>query len=121
MSPRSSSASRIELSTGKRLASIRLPAPPIALAAGRDAVWVALERGDLLWRIEPSDNVAVGAVRVPGGVIDVAVGEGNVWALGSDGDVTRIDPRTNAITGRASAGREGRIAVGHGVVWIATR
>jgi hypothetical protein len=76
---------------------------------------------ELRWRIDPSDNVAIGAVRVPGGVIDVAVGEGTVWALGSDGNVTRIDPRTNGITGRASTGREGRIAVAHGVVWIATR
>ena len=113
--------SRIDAATGKLSASIRLPAPPIALAADDQAVWVALERGDSLWRIDPRDNVATAAVPVPGGVVDVAVGEGSAWTLGPEGDVTRIDPRTNEITARTELGRGGFIAAGHGAVWIAAR
>lgn len=110
---------RLDSTTGELIASIRLPAPPIAMAADDQAVWVALDRGETLWRIDPRDNVAVSAVRVPGGVIDLAVDERAVWALGADGGLSRIDPQTNTITGRTNLGRGGSIAVGQGAVWIA--
>jgi hypothetical protein len=113
--------SRLDATTGELIATIRLPSPPVALAADSDVVWVALERGEQLWRVDARDNVAVAAVRVPGGVVDVATAQGRVWALGGDGRVARIDARTNRVTGRADVGREGSIAVGHGTVWIATR
>ena len=110
---------RLDSTTGELIASIRLPAPPIAMAADDQAVWVALDRGETLWRIDPRDDVAVAAVRVPGGVIDLAVDERAVWALGADGAVSRIDPQSNTITGRTNLGRGGSIAAGQGAVWIA--
>jgi hypothetical protein len=113
--------SRIDATTGELLATIRVPSPPVALAADSNAVWVALERGEQLWRIDPNDNVAVAAVRVRGGVVDLALGEGRVWALAAGGQLARIDPGTSTVTGRIDVGREGSIAVGHGAVWIAAR
>ncbi len=110
---------RLDSTTGELIASIRLPAPPIAMAADDQAVWVALDRGETLWRIDPRDDVAVAAVRVPGGVIDLAVDERAVWALGADGAVSRIDPESNTITAHTNLGRGGSIAAGQGAVWIA--
>ncbi|MDQ3066511.1 MAG: hypothetical protein M3R12_05080, partial [Actinomycetota bacterium] len=111
--------SRLDSTTGDVIASIRVPAPPVAIAADDQGVWVALERGDTIWRIDPQDNVAASAVRVPGGVIDLAVDARVVWALGRDGEVSRIDPAANAITAHTNLGRGAFIAAGAGAVWIA--
>ena len=113
--------SRIDARTGEVTARIRLPAPPLAIVADADAVWVALERGESLWRIDPRDEVASAAVRLDGTVIALALGEGSVWALGPDGRVSRIDPATNTVTRQVGLGRGSAIAAGHGGVWIATR
>ena len=113
--------SRIDLETGEVTSRIRVPAPPSALAADADAVWVGLERGRDLWRIDPRDDVAAAAVAVGGPVADLAIGEGAVWALETDGTLSRIDPATNKVTGSAELGQAAAIAVGHGRVWIATR
>jgi DNA-binding SARP family transcriptional activator/streptogramin lyase len=113
--------SRIDLRTGEVTARIRLPAPPRALAADADGVWVALERGSDLWRIDPRDDVAAAAVRISVPIADVATGEDAVWALSMDGTVSRIDATTNSVTGRISLGRGTVIAAGHGSVWVASR
>lgn len=111
--------SRLDSTTGEVLASIRLPAPPVAIAADDRGIWVALERGDTIWRIDPHDNVAASAVRVPGGVIDLAIDEHAVWALGKNGEVSRIDPAANVITAHTNLGRGTLVAAGAGAVWIA--
>ena len=111
--------SRIDLRTGKVTARIRLPAPPIAIAADEGAVWVGLDRGQTLWRIDPHDQVAAAAVAVGSAISDLAVGEGAVWALSRDGTVSRIDPSTNSVTSRVQLGRGRAIAAGHGAVWVA--
>ncbi|MBA2383732.1 MAG: hypothetical protein H0V68_03605, partial [Actinobacteria bacterium] len=113
--------SRIDLGSGDVTARIRLPAPPIAIAAGDDAVWVGLDRGQTLWRIDPRDDVAAAAVDVGAPVRDLALGEGAVWALTGDGAVARIDPKTNTVTGHLRLGRGDAIAAGHGAVWVAAR
>jgi hypothetical protein len=113
--------SRLDSKTSEVVASIRLPAPPVAMVGDEQAVWVALERGETVWRIDPRDDVVNAAVRVPGGVIDLAIGEHAVWALGEDGEVSRIDPLSNAITANTKLGRGDSIAAGAGAVWIASR
>lgn len=113
--------SRIDAETGEVTARIRLPAPPVAIVADADAVWVALERGESLWRIDPRDDVASAAVRLDGAVTALALGERAVWALGPSGRVSRIDPATDTVTRRVELGRGSAIAAGHGGVWIATR
>ncbi|MBD0328776.1 MAG: winged helix-turn-helix domain-containing protein [Thermoleophilia bacterium] len=111
---------RLDAATGEVLARIPVPAPPLAIAADARAVWVALERGEQLWRIDPTDEVASAAVRVPGGVIDVAVDRRAVWALGREGAVSRIDPVRNVVVARAELGRAAiALAAGHGAVWVA--
>jgi len=112
--------SRIDLRTGEVIARIRVPAPPLAIAADAHSVWVALERGEDLWRIDPRDDIAAAAVRV-GPVVDLALGEGAVWSLGGDGTLSRIDLATNTLTKQVALARGISIAAGHGAVWIATR
>jgi len=112
--------SRIDLRTGEVTARIRLPAPPRALAADADTVWVVLERGRSLWRIDARDDVATASVELGAPAVDVAAGEGAVWALSADGTVSRIDPVENGVTGRAALGRGDSIAAGHGSVWVAS-
>ena len=112
--------SRIDLRTGEVTARIRVPAPPRALAADADGIWVALDRGRDLWRIDPRDDLAVAAVRMAEPVADVAIGEGAVWTIGTDGTVSRIDPLTNSVTGHVSLGRGNIIAAGHDSIWIAS-
>jgi DNA-binding SARP family transcriptional activator len=113
--------SRLDLETGEVLGRIRLPAPPVAIATSADAVWVALERGEHVWRIDPRDDVATAAVPIDGEVVDLAVGENAVWALSRRGTVSRIDPRTSRVTGTVELGRGTSIVAGHGSVWVAAR
>ncbi|MEJ7567014.1 MAG: BTAD domain-containing putative transcriptional regulator [Gaiellaceae bacterium] len=113
--------SRIDLRTGEVTARVRLPAPPLAIVADADAVWVSLERGQDLWRIDPRDEIAAAAVRLAEPVAALALGEGAVWALGEGGTVSRIDPTTNAVTEQVDLGRGIAIAAGHGGVWVVSR
>jgi len=113
--------SRLDTTTGEVTASVRVPAPPVAMAADDQAVWVALDRGETVWRIDPYDTVATTTINVPGGVIDLAIGERAVWALGRDGSLSRIDPQTNTVTAHTNLGAGALLAVGAGAVWIATQ
>jgi glutamine cyclotransferase len=97
--------SRIDVASGKVTARIRLPAPPVAAAATRDDVWLALERGDSIWRIDPRDDIAAAAVRVPGGAVDLAADEKSVWALGADGRISRIDPSSGEVVATVTLSR----------------
>jgi DNA-binding beta-propeller fold protein YncE len=51
----------------------------------------------------------------------VAVGEGGVWVYaynGTDGDLTRIDPRNNSLVASSSMQGTGPLAVGAGNLWL---
>jgi streptogramin lyase len=114
--------SRIDLETRAVTARIRLPAPPVALAATPHDVWVALERGDSVWRIDPRDDVAAAVVRVGGSVVDLAADAGSVWVLGAGGRVSRIDAATGDVVAETTLSRAGvSIAAGAGKVFVAVR
>lgn len=51
---------------------------------------------------------------------NIAVGEGAVWVLSTEDEtVSRIDPKTKAVTGRLSTrGVPTDIAAGEGAVWV---
>jgi DNA-binding SARP family transcriptional activator len=114
--------SRIDLVTRTVTARIRLPAPPIALAATAQDVWVALERGESVWRIDPRDDVAAAAVPVGASVVDLAADAGSVWVLGAGGRISRIDAATGDLVAEATLSRPGvSIAAGAGKVFVAVR
>ena len=60
-------------------------------------------------------------ISVGNGPSALAVGEGAVWVVNRhDGTLSRIDPATNAVAGRAaSAAIRPRSPSGQGAVWVA--
>lgn len=87
-------------------ARIRLPAASVSIAAGAGAVWALTRHPAAVWRIDPRSDRLVGKpIRLPASPWNVAVGAGSVWVTpnGTDGRLTRIDPRTGRITARISA------------------
>ena len=94
---------------------------PVAVAVGADAVWVASADGTVR-RYDARTGLATGEPeRVPGAA-GVAVGEGSVWVTSQSEDtVTRLDPATGRLLGRAIrvGSQPTDIAVGGGAVWAA--
>jgi DNA-binding beta-propeller fold protein YncE len=91
---------------GQIAVRIRLPAAPVSIAAGAGAVWALTRDPAAVWRIDPgSDRVVGKPIRLSGNPWNVAVGAGSVWVTpnGSDGRLTRIDPRAGRITAQVSA------------------
>jgi DNA-binding SARP family transcriptional activator/sugar lactone lactonase YvrE len=114
--------SRIDLATQTVTARIRLPAPPVAIAATEQDVWVALERGDSVWRIDPRDDVAASSVPVGSGVVDLAADGSAVWALGADGRISRVDPAQGEVVATVTLSRPGvAIAARDGTLFVAVR
>ncbi len=103
------------------------------IAISEDQIWVSsVSSGDLgvendrdaVMRIDPLSGETVATVAVSRGPLSLAVTAGKVWVVnfGAAGDsVTRIDERTNQITGGPI--RTGRapisLASGDGSVWVA--
>jgi DNA-binding beta-propeller fold protein YncE len=79
-------------------------------------------------RIAPKSRSVVETIGIGAPVIDVAAGDGAVWtANGSDGTVTEIDPRTNAVVqtidlrgpDQLAPDETHAVAIGAGAVWVA--
>jgi DNA-binding beta-propeller fold protein YncE len=80
---------------------------PFGLAAGARSVWAAVA-GDLGEVIRIDQRSGRETARIPVGTsypFAVAFADGNLWALDYfDNTLTRIDPRTNRVTGRLRVG-----------------
>ncbi|MGI9184816.1 MAG: hypothetical protein ACR2GZ_07615 [Solirubrobacteraceae bacterium] len=70
---------------------------------GEGSVWVTAGRGDgSVYRIDPATDRVVATIHVGGSVSGIAVGAGRVWvsrAAQGPGDVIRIDPHPNRVSG----------------------
>jgi class 3 adenylate cyclase len=108
------------------------PLPPDAaprldggsIALSHDAMWF-LSGNATLSRIEPRAGHVQATVRhggePDGGPAYVAVGEDGVWVYaynGTDGDLTRVDPRSNSVVASVSLAGTGPLAAGLGNVWL---
>ena len=99
----------------------KLPAPLLAPAVGRAAVWSIVYNGlGEIWRISPSGDAAVvgGLGRYP---LDVAVGDDAAWTIDTRGIVTRIDAETMRPGNRIATAPTIRsaLATTDGYVWVA--
>ena len=84
------------------------------IAVGAGSVWATSEEG-VLWRVDPpvERTIELGA-----GAQHVAFGDGAAWAANwNDGTVSRVDPRTNAVTS-VPVGAAQALAAGAGSAWI---
>jgi len=129
---------RLDPSSGKVVRRIRVGGSPSEVVAAGGAVWVAVTDGERSGRIVKIDSRrggaggAVAEIETPGAVQSIAVdaASGGVWAViledqsgedREDGQILRIDPRTNGISERLVApGGVSDVAAGGGMVWATT-
>jgi YVTN family beta-propeller protein len=91
---------RIDATTGRKIAAIRVGHNPHGIAYGAGSVWVANADDGTVSRVDAAtDELAatVPAGRIPSGI---AYGHGLVWVTNlGDGTLSRIDPATNRPAG----------------------
>jgi YVTN family beta-propeller protein len=112
---------RIDSTTGKLAATIRLPFAPTDVAVGAGAVWVTSQLDDTLSRIDPSTSAITATIPVGRGAGGLAVGAGSVWVAETiDRAVSRVDPRTVRLVDTIPVGsRPDDLAAGRSGVWVA--
>jgi streptogramin lyase len=113
---------RVDLDTGKVVASIDVPAGPKEMAVYEGSVWVTCDAGGVVARIDIATNDVVAEIAAGNRPVNLAVGEGSVWVWNHVPQLLRIDPATNdviaTINGVAQTLGVG-VAVGGGSVWVA--
>jgi YVTN family beta-propeller protein len=112
---------RVNPSTNKVAARIRVPAESYAAAFGGGSVWVTSTGQNLVTRVDAATNKVVSETKVGKGPRFLTVGAGSVWTLNQgDGTVSRVSMKSGRLTAtiRAGlAGHGGEIAYGAGAVW----
>jgi hypothetical protein len=95
----------INARTGKRLKSVRLRAPAIAVAAGYGSIW-ALDSGGTLYRLHASGRIAARIFLArEAAPYNIWIGGGSVWVADDQGaHVVRVSPKTNKVVARAAVG-----------------
>lgn len=91
----------------KKLAEVPLGRPCGAMSIAAGSLWVADCGAGTVNRIDIESGKLVASIYTgianPKGELNVAEGDGSVWVANNpNGEVARIDPATNAITGRIS-------------------
>jgi hypothetical protein len=117
----SKTLARIDRRSGQVTTLAELKRAPIAVATGRDAVWVICTNG-WLWRFA-ADGSGEGVARLGGRAREIAC-DGNVtWVLHADGQLGGVDQQTGevAVEGKVRRGGRGLTAVGGSIVVLSGR
>jgi Protein kinase domain len=110
---------RVDPSTRRVVARIRLPRPADSIAVGAGAVWITGGGQGTIWRIDPSRNRLDGRIETGTPASGIAVGHGSLWVSAPEaGEVTRIDPKTHQELQHIAVPRPNQIAIGLGAVWV---
>jgi YVTN family beta-propeller protein len=120
----------IDERTNRIVADVPVGSRPVAVALGKEAVWVANAGNGTVSRVDPTTKKVLQTI---GGVgsspVDVAVLGGVVWvANGSDGTLSEIDARTNTVVetidlqgpNKLTPEETNAVAAGAGSVWVAS-
>jgi streptogramin lyase len=96
-------------------------APP-SVAAGLGSVWAIVAPPPTgpssLWRIDPLTGASK-SITVPSALIGVTVGRDAVWAVGTNGEVVRVDPKTDEVTTTIVTGYGAtKLAAGLDAIWV---
>jgi DNA-binding SARP family transcriptional activator/DNA-binding beta-propeller fold protein YncE len=103
---------------------------PTRRSTCRTAIWVANIPNRTVSRIDPESKRVVATISVPMTPDVVVTGEGHAWVAGREGNLLRIDLRTNvaepwdvltaqgALHIESGTALDGAIAVGHDALWI---
>jgi DNA-binding beta-propeller fold protein YncE len=122
--PGKDAVTRVDLATGRTVATITVPRAPLDLAATPGAVWVTNSGtgGDRVARIDPQTNRLAGRpVRTGASPQSLAVGGGSLWVANHDArTVTRIDQARGKVVADIPVPSEPhRVAYGAGGAWVA--
>ncbi len=115
----------LDPSTGDATVVVPLPSDPVALAAGKEALWAASADARMLTRIDPASGAAR-RVAVPLVPSSVAVGADAVWVGGSGSPgLTAVDPvflrpREHGLRRVGWPSSVRALAVGDGSLWAGT-
>jgi DNA-binding beta-propeller fold protein YncE len=121
--PGEDAVTRIDLASGRTVATIRVPRAPLDVAATPGAVWVTNSGGggDSVARIDPqTSRVAGRPVRTGASPQSLAVGGGSLWVANHDArTVTRVDQASGRVVADIPVPSEPhRVAYGAGAVWV---
>jgi virginiamycin B lyase len=113
---------RIDPKRNAVIARIGVGRSPKFMTVGAGALWVQNRQDGSVSRIDPGTNREVARVEThaptPWG--DITAGAGAIWLSVDSTPVTRIDPRTNAVSYQFVGGSGAdAIRVGYGAVWVA--
>jgi YVTN family beta-propeller protein len=121
--PHRDRVTRIDLATGRTVATVTVARAPLDLAVTPGAVWVpnAGGGGDSVARIDPRTNRLAGhPVRTGASPQSLAVGGGSLWVANHDArTVTRIDQASGKVVADIPVPSEPhRVAYGASAVWV---
>ncbi len=114
---------RIDLATGRTVATITVGRAPLDVAATPEAVWVTNSGagGDSVARIDPPTNRLAGRpVTTGASPQSLAVGGGSLWVANHDAlTVTRVDQASGKVIADIPVPSEPhRVAYGAGAAWV---
>ena len=121
--PHDDAVTRVDLATGRRVATITVRRAPLDVAAMPGAVWVTNSGGggDSVARIDPQTNRVAGRpVTTGASPQSLAVGGGSLWVANHDArTVTRIDHVSGKVVADIPVPSEPhRVAYGADAVWV---
>jgi YVTN family beta-propeller protein len=120
--PHKDRVSRIDLASGRTVATITVARAPLDLAATPSSVWVtnAGGGGDSVARIDPQTNRLGRPIRTGASPQSLATGGGSLWVANHDErTVTRIDQASGKVVADIPVPSEPhRVAYGAGAAWV---
>jgi YVTN family beta-propeller protein len=121
--PHKDAVTRIDLATGRTVATVTVGRAPLDLVATPGTVWVpnAGGGGDSVTRIDPQTNRLVGRpVTTGASPQSLAVGGGSLWVANHDAaTVTRIDQASGKVVADIPVPSEPhRVTYGAGAAWV---
>jgi streptogramin lyase len=118
---RTREVARIDARTGRVTARLHARAPPIAVAADRDSLWIA--SADEVRRYDRSTQRQVDRVAMPDGVVAMTIGPGGVWiAERRTPTVAFVRAATGRVASRARlSGQPYDVDFGDGYLWASVR
>lgn len=113
----------LDAESGDLTSTLGFPERPGAIAASKDAVWVAHPDGGTVTRIDPESRETVDSIPVGEDPSSIAVGLDAVWVVESGGPtVSRISPDTGTVVDTIGVGNgPADVAIGAGGVWVTNR
>jgi streptogramin lyase len=95
---------RLDLATGKVVASIDVGGPPATVIAAAGAIWVHDWDGGRVVKVDARTNRAVTAIPVGSSSSDMTFAAGAIWVIDARQGLLRIDPNTIEVTKRIPLG-----------------